>query len=110
MVIPAGTWTIGFGSDDGGQITVAGVTFDSYSDPNDSAEDDQVRYEGNRGHGWTVGSFTLAQPLTTTITASMHERGGGDSFEIAVTDGRRSKTPARLAAGSCWATGRLAGR
>ena len=54
---------------------------------NDSFDDDQIRYENNRGHGWTVGSFELAEPLETTITASFHERGGGDSFEIAVIEG-----------------------
>jgi hypothetical protein len=83
VIIPAGTWTIGFGTDDGGQITIPGVSFDD-SLNNDSSADDQIRFEGNRGHDWTVGSFTLNQPLNTTITASMHERGGGDTFEIAV--------------------------
>lgn len=84
VVIPAGSWTIGFGSDDGGQLTIPGVEFEF--DANDSFEDDQIRFEGNRGHGWTVGSFNLSEPLETTIVASMHERGGGDSFEIAVLD------------------------
>ena len=28
VVIPAGRWTIGFGSDDGGQLTIPGVAFD----------------------------------------------------------------------------------
>ena len=86
VTIPAGTWTIGFGSDDGGQITIPGVEFELASDPNDSFDDDQIRFEGNRGHGWTVGSFELSEPLETTITASFHERGGGDSFEIAVIE------------------------
>ncbi len=87
VVIPVGTWTIGFGSDDGGQLTIPGVEFlDSQN--NDFFEDDQIRFEGNRGHGWTVGSFEVdGQPLEVTITASFHERGGGDSFEIAVLEG-----------------------
>ena len=86
VTIPAGTWTIGFGSDDGGQLTIPGVEFLIASEPNDSFDDDQIRFEGNRGHGWTVGSFELAEPLETTITASFHERGGGDSFEIAIIE------------------------
>ncbi|MCA9170156.1 MAG: hypothetical protein KDB23_20910, partial [Planctomycetales bacterium] len=87
VVIPVGTYTIGFGSDDGGQITIPGVTFtDSLS--NDSTSADQIRYEGNRGHAWTVGTFEVTgEPLETTIMASMHERGGGDSFEVAIIDG-----------------------
>lgn len=87
--IPVGTYSIAFGSDDGGQLTIEGVEFDfDNSLNNDSFDDDQIRFEGNRGHGWTVGSFEVSgEPLTTTITASMHERGGGDSFEIAVIEG-----------------------
>ena len=85
VTIPAGTWTIGFGSDDGGRILIEGVEFED-SQNNDNFSDDEVRYEGNRGHGWTVGTFTLDEPLTTTIIGSFHERGGGDSFEIAVLD------------------------
>ena len=45
---------------------------------------EQIRFERNRNFAWTVGSFTLDQPLTTTITASMHERNLFDAFEIAV--------------------------
>ena len=83
--IPAGTYTIGFGSDDGGQLTIPGVEFTDFQN-NDSFEEDQIRFEGNRGHDWTVGTFTLNEDLETSIVASFHERGGGDSFEIAVID------------------------
>jgi hypothetical protein len=83
--IPAGTWTIGFGSDDGGQVTIPGIEFQDFLN-SDSFEDDQIRFTGNRGHAWTVGTFELAADLETTIVASFHERGGGDSFEIAVID------------------------
>ena len=56
VVIPAGDWTIGIGSDDGGKIVIPGVTFEDWQN-NDSFEDDEIRFEGIRGHGWTLGSF-----------------------------------------------------
>lgn len=89
VVIPVGTYTIGFGTDDGGALTIPGVTFDRDLTLNDDAKsDNQIRYEGNRGHGWTVGTFTVTgQPLDTTLIASMHERGGGDTFEVAIIEG-----------------------
>ncbi len=90
VVIPEGTWTVGFGSDDGGQITISGVEFELWTDDGGATtapEIDQIRYEGNRGHNWSVGSFTLNEPLETTIVSSFHERGGGDSYEIAVIEG-----------------------
>ena len=86
VVIPAGTWTIGFGSDDGGRIKLPGVEFtDSLN--NDMWEDDELRREAVRAHDWTVGSFTLTPPLETTLVGEFYERGGGDSFEIAVIEG-----------------------
>ena len=86
LVIPVGEWTIGLGSDDGGKIQIEGVEFlDSQN--NDNFEDNEIRFEGNRGHGWTVGTFEVTgEPLETTLVGSFHERGGGDSFEIAVLD------------------------
>ena len=85
-VIPVGTWTVGIGSDDGGRVKIPGVEFtDSLND--DMFDEDEIRFNGNRGHGWTVGTFEVSgEPLETTITGSFHERGGGDSFEIAVID------------------------
>ena len=85
VVIPAGSWTIGIGSDDGGNIRIPGVVFED-SQNNDSFEDDEIRKEDPRGHGWTVGTFSLNEPLETTLTGQFYERGGGDSFEIAVID------------------------
>ncbi|MEZ6120765.1 MAG: hypothetical protein R3C28_29890 [Pirellulaceae bacterium] len=82
VVIPAGSWSISFGSDDGGQVTIPGIELIEFED--DNFQDDQIRFEGNRGHAWTTGTFELAEELSTTITGSFHERGGGDSFEIAI--------------------------
>ena len=90
ITIPAGEWTLGFGSDDGGQVTIAGVEFDfDTSLNNDSVDDDQIRFEAPRGHGWTAASFELEAELETEIVGSFYERGGGDSFEIAVLDETR---------------------
>ncbi|MEZ5324762.1 MAG: discoidin domain-containing protein [Verrucomicrobiales bacterium] len=86
VVIPAGTWSIAFGSDDGGRITVDDITFDSKFNEDLDTGSDTVRFDAPRGHTWTGGTFTLAAPLTTTITAVMYERGGGDSFEVAIRD------------------------
>ena len=41
----------------------------------------------HRGHGWTYGVFTVDEDLETTIVGQFYERGGGDSFEIAVFEG-----------------------
>ncbi|MEZ6117393.1 MAG: LamG-like jellyroll fold domain-containing protein [Pirellulaceae bacterium] len=85
VTIPAGSWSIGFGSDDGGQVTLDGIEFDDFQN-SDSFDDNQIRFEGNRGHAWTVGTFTTAEETEVTLVASFHERGGGDSFEIALLD------------------------
>ena len=85
VVIPAGDWSIGLGTDDGGKIVIPGVVFEDWQN-NDSLEDDEIRFEGIRAHAWTVGSFSLEEDLETTVTAQMFECDGGDSFEIAVLD------------------------
>jgi hypothetical protein len=94
--IPAGTWSIAVGTDDGGLIKVAGVNFSTGAGGGESrfgedaspvrTSNDSVRFEGIRGHSWTGGTFVLNAPLTTTITAIMFERGGGDSVEVAFRD------------------------
>lgn len=86
VVIPAGTWSIAFASDDGGRITIPGVAFDAKFNEDLETGTDTVRWDAPRGHTWTGGTFTLAEPLATTITAVMYERAGGDSFEVALRD------------------------
>lgn len=90
--IPAGTWTISFNTDDGGQITIPGANFSGHfreQDPFNKGGSDQVWFRGNRGHQATGASFTVpeGETLTTLLHASMHERGGGDSFEITIRPG-----------------------
>ena len=96
LVIPAGDWTIAFGSDDGGKLQIPGVTFlaNTGSDAGSTFSGDEIRFEGTRGHDWTMGTFTVASDLTTTIEAVMFESGGGDSFEVALFQGHTTTKPA----------------
>jgi|GEM_PF-1930754 len=86
VTIPAGEWTIGFGSDDGGTVIIPGVEFADRFNATAGTADGEVRFNGTRGHGWTMGEFTLDAPLTTQFEAVFFERGGGDSFEVAILD------------------------
>ena len=87
--VPAGDWTIGFGSDDGGQLTLSGVTFlNEINTDGDPGLYDTILFNGTRGHGWTTGEFTVpAGGMTVDLDASFFERAGGDSFEIAISEG-----------------------
>src|SRR5690606_20018686 len=82
--IPAGTWSIAVGSDDGGGITIPGVTFDSRFNTNAPQPPNGAWFPNQRGHTWTGGTFTLTEPLETTLFAAMYEFEGGDAFELAV--------------------------
>lgn len=89
FLFPEGKWSIAFGSDDGGQIAIDGATFEAeFNTDGDAGVDNVAFFNGNRGHGWTGGHFTVGPGgAEITVDASMHERGGGDSFEIAVAEG-----------------------
>ena len=54
VTIPAGEWTIGIGSDDGGRIMIGDFgddfAFEDFSDNNADFEQNEIRFEGNRGH------------------------------------------------------------
>ncbi len=94
LVIPAGDWTIAFGRDDGGYIRI-GDGFpgfiDEYSTNGDpTSGDSEIYFNGTGGHAWTLGTFTLASPLVTTLDALMFESGGGDSWELAFASGHKS--------------------
>lgn len=89
FLFPAGDYSIAFGSDDGGQIAIEGATFVAEFNSDDDGDDSVAFFNGNRGHAWTGGHITLTEPTEIMIDASMHERGGGDSFEIAVAEGHQ---------------------
>lgn len=99
VTIPAGTWSIAFGSDDGGQLTLqtksgSDIAFGSSFNTNGHGNyrlrtrpSNQVWFLGNRGHNWTGGTFTVAEETTAIFHSSFHERGGGDNFEVAIAEG-----------------------
>lgn len=87
VTIPAGNWGVGWGSDDGGQLSLPGVEFVTrFNTAGDLQPDDQLIYDGNRGYNTTWGSFSLDEPLDTTLNVSMWERGGGDNFDVFFID------------------------
>ena len=88
VTVPAGDWIIGFGSDDGGQLTLTGSGLECIENCNDGGElpfesGDMIHFNGNRGHNWTIGESS-GDGGTYDFSASMHERGGGDSLEVAI--------------------------
>ncbi|MFO0913685.1 MAG: hypothetical protein U0795_12065 [Pirellulales bacterium] len=92
VTIPAGTWTVAFGSSDGGQLTMPNnVAFHATFGENPTAGQgvglNQIRYERNRGYGWTGGTFTAAAPISGEIVASAHKRTGDGAWEVAVAPG-----------------------
>lgn len=89
--IPAGTWTIAFNTDDGGQLTIPGANFaDAYgvSDPLGKGGPDQIWHQANRNYGSTGATFTVgAGGLTSQLHATMHQRADGSRFELVVRPG-----------------------
>jgi hypothetical protein len=86
VTIPAGTWTIDVGSDDGFRLTLPGVNFISAYNLNgsDGTGTDNIAYSAPRAHNHTGGAFTLAAPLVVPLTLDFYERGGGDSVELSI--------------------------
>ena len=90
LEIPEGTWYIGLNTDDGGIITMPRVEFTNTVNENGATGiPGELIYDGTRGQGtFTYGEFTVpvGETLRTEFEAIMFERGGGDSFEVAVLD------------------------
>jgi hypothetical protein len=86
--IPAGDWTIGFGSDDGGYIFMPAVSFTAKNNADANTPANEIFFNAPRGHAWSTGNFTVpAGGIRTDFEALFFERGGGDSFEVAITAG-----------------------
>ena len=94
--IPAGDWSIAFGSDEGGFLEIGDIEFSSRFNADDSFGN-QIRSESNREFAWTGGHFTVGEAgLSTAITALMYENQGSDAWEIAIrnnTDASNSDNP-----------------
>jgi hypothetical protein len=94
VVIPAGTWSIAVGSDDGFQLTIPGVTFTRRVNENlagTTQTPDSLAYGAPRGHGVTFGTFTVpAGGLSTTLRLDFYEAGGGDTVELSIASGDRT--------------------
>ncbi|MFT7643535.1 MAG: endoglucanase, partial [Pirellulaceae bacterium] len=94
VTIPAGDWTIGFGSDDGGAVRLQDVAFISASGATGfTPGDNEVSHIGGGAHAWRTGRFTVpAGGLTTSLKADFFEGRFGDSFELAIRPGHHSNS------------------
>jgi hypothetical protein len=91
LTIPVGTWTIDFGSDDGGRLLLPGVTFTAKYGQDVASGANEIRFEAGRGHGHTGGTFTVAgAPMTLTMDLVMFEGAGGDSLDFSVSPGTKT--------------------
>jgi hypothetical protein len=82
--IPAGTYTVAVGSDDGFRLTIPGVNFTNVVNGNGTQSPTSLVFSAPRGHGQTLARFTLASELTTNITLDFYEAAGGDSVELSI--------------------------
>jgi len=90
VTIPAGEWTIGFGSDEGGLLRLDGIHFiDTFGEDGPATDGDgELLFNGTRGHRWSRGTFSVGEGgFTTKLTSLFFERRGDDSFELAITRG-----------------------
>ncbi len=87
IVIPAGTWTLAVGSDDGFRVTIPNVTFTSRFGNEGTQPSNGFAYSSPRAHSQSGGTFTVASQTTTTIQLDFYERGGGDSLELSLASG-----------------------
>ncbi|MFT7513391.1 MAG: hypothetical protein ACI9QL_002604 [Candidatus Omnitrophota bacterium] len=102
-----GDYTIGFGSDDGGYLTMTanggdsgwgwtgwsstGGQFNQNNMPPgltaadvNGVGDDTIWFGNGRGHQWTMAQFSLTTRTRFALDTAVWEGGGGDSFELAI--------------------------
>ena len=94
LSLEAGTYTIAFGSDDGGRLTLDGIIFDTVfrqQGPVGGVGTDTIGREAPRGFTTTGGSFTLTEDASNIqLTSFFFERSGGDAFEISIASGAQT--------------------
>ncbi len=90
----AGTYSISAASDDGRLVRLNGAVLSQNSQQQvtvgpglGEAGDNQFGFNNPTGHNRSVGSITVNAGDMVDIDAFMWERGGGDSFEIAIRNG-----------------------
>ena len=87
-ILPAGTYTITFGSDDGGVLRLGnGQVFDTVFASDVPAGSNEIRFESPRSHAVTGGSFTVAAPTLVTLEALAWDQLLDASFEISIASG-----------------------
>eukprot|EP00051_Salpingoeca_urceolata_P027028 m.479738 g.479738 ORF g.479738 m.479738 type:complete len:537 (-) comp21581_c0_seq1:193-1803(-) len=96
--IPAGTWTIGVGSDDGRYLTMDAIVFDTVRHQNNLDDGgigtNKMGFQGTTGHEWSTGTFTVTENTGCVhINSLFFERGGGDSYEIVIAPGDQDSEP-----------------
>lgn len=90
-VVPAGTYTIALGSDDGGYIRLSGgTTFSSVFNSTLPAGANEIRFDTLRAHGVTGGIFTIAQPTQITVDALAWDHFSYSSFEVSIASGAQA--------------------
>ncbi len=85
--IPEGDWSIMAASDDGRYLTLEDVIFNGQGGQINmgGTGENFVGFNDPTGHNNTVGTFTVGPGgLQTELYSFFFERGGGDSFEIAI--------------------------
>jgi len=98
VVIPAGTWSIDVGSDDGFMLKIPGVSFfNRYNEDMTNVpavQNDTLVYSRTRGHNHTSASFTVpAGGVSTTLTLDFYENWGGDTVELSVAASAQTYNP-----------------
>lgn len=102
-VVPAGTYTIALGSDDGGVLKLNGETFDSVFNSDITAGTNAIAFDAVRSHGVTGGTFTVTRPTLLTINALAFNRLLDSSFEISVASGTHTSFDGAVGNGGSFA-------
>jgi VCBS repeat-containing protein len=99
-IVPAGTYTIALGSDDGGYIRLSGgATFSAVFNSTLPAGSNEIRFDTLRAHGTTGGTFTVAQPTQITLDTLAWDHLSYSSFEISIASGAQASFNGAVANG-----------